>query len=87
MSLIKQSTQISSIKDGNKSWSSSRSSSAEGPDDPNLDSPTNADPEFISDSFQGKISDEDLRQGMKQLGVSGNDDNKDGKSDSVVYCP
>ncbi len=58
VSLIKQSTQLSSFtnKGGNTSWSSSRSSSAEGPDDPGDQSPTGADAE-------------EVRKGMRQLGV------------------
>lgn len=72
VSLIKQSTQLSSFtnKGGNTSWSSSRSSSAEGPDDPGDQSPTGAEPEFISDAYQGsQVSAEEVRKGMRQLGV------------------
>ncbi|CAG2178746.1 unnamed protein product, partial [Oppiella nova] len=72
VSLIKQSTQLSAFdKKGNTSWSSSRSSSAEGPDEPGDDqSPTGAEPEFISDAYQGEqVSAEEVRKGMRQLGV------------------
>ncbi|CAG2171647.1 unnamed protein product, partial [Oppiella nova] len=72
VSLIKQSTQLSAFdKKGNTSWSSSRSSSAEGPDEPGDDqSPTGAEPEFISDAYQGsQVSAEEVRKGMRQLGV------------------
>lgn len=73
VSLIKQSTQFSAFdkKGANTSWSSSRSSSAEGPDDPNDDqSPTGAEPEFVSDAYQSsKVSAEEVRKGMRQLGV------------------
>ncbi|XP_074599558.1 uncharacterized protein LOC141853933 [Brevipalpus obovatus] len=64
--LIKQSTSSSNTNKGCKGWASSSSSSAEGPDDP---SPTNPEPEFISDTIQGSVSDEDLQSGMRQLGL------------------
>ncbi|XP_054163086.1 synapse-associated protein 1-like [Oppia nitens] len=69
VSLIKQSTQLSSFdKKGRKSWSSSRSSSAEGPDEPGDDqSPTGAEPEFISDAYQGtQVSADDIHKDIKQ---------------------
>ena len=92
VSLIKQATQLTSFdkKGANASWSSSRSSSAEGPDDPGDDqSPTGAEPEFVSDAYQGShVSAEDVRKGMRQLGVR-KDSNKaaDGKSTLFsIYC-
>lgn len=63
---------------GCKGWASSSSSEAEGPDDP---SPTNPEPEFISDSIRGSgLSDEDFQSGMRQLGIG---KRTDSKQDSV----
>lgn len=64
---------------GCKGWASSSSSSAEGPDEP---SPTNPEPEFISDSIQGSVSEEDLKSGMRQLGVGRGSVSKD-RTDST----
>lgn len=63
-------------------WSSSRSSSAEGPDDPGDLSPTGdvEQNEFVSDTFKGSnISDEEYQNGMKQLGMTQDRDDKDGQ--------
>ncbi|RWS11152.1 synapse-associated protein 1-like protein [Dinothrombium tinctorium] len=66
VSLIKQSTSLSNMDKACKGWASSSSSSGEGPDEP---SPTGGEPEFISDSIHGNVTDEDLQKGMRQLGV------------------
>lgn len=79
VSLIKQSTSLSNLNKGVKGWASSSSSSAEGPDEP---SPTNPEPEFISDSIQGSVSEEDLKSGMRQLGIGRSSGSKD-RSDST----
>ncbi|XP_053200633.1 synapse-associated protein 1-like isoform X2 [Panonychus citri] len=79
VSLIKQSTSLSNMNKGCKGWASSSSSSAEGPDEP---SPTNPEPEFISDSIQGSVSEEDLKSGMRQLGVGRGSVSKD-RTDST----
>lgn len=86
VSLIKQSTQLSSMtrekssSGGSSSWSSRKSSSDESTKlekrqsthDDDDDLPDSPNHEFASDAYQGsEISAEDLKQGMKQLGVSG----------------
>jgi hypothetical protein len=79
VSLIKQSSQLSSFtnKDGKTGWSSSRSSSGEGPDDPSCQSPTALEPEFISDAYMGsEMSAEEVRRGMRELGVRKDSNNK-----------
>ncbi|RWS31281.1 synapse-associated protein 1-like protein [Leptotrombidium deliense] len=76
VSLIKQSTSLSNMNKGSKGWASSSSSSAEGPDEP---SPTGAEPEFISDSIRGNMTDEDLRKGMRQLGMDNKQSSRDDK--------
>lgn len=40
-------------------------------------SPTSENPEFVSDSIQGDISADDLKKGMRQLGVSKTDSKTD----------
>lgn len=54
----------------------SSSSESEGPDD---FSPTNPEPEFVSDYIQGSVTEEDVVSGMRQMGVSKTDSVKDGK--------
>ncbi|XP_075751821.1 synapse-associated protein 47kD isoform X2 [Rhipicephalus microplus] len=85
VSLIKQSTQLSALGHGKGAGSSSsgdtssvssqqspsdesnKQNLAAGDDDEALDSPTH---EFVSDTFQGtKISEEEVKLGMKQLGM------------------
>ena len=59
----------------------SSSSESEGPDDI---SPTNPEPEFVSDYIQGNVTEEDLVSGMRQMGVSKTDSVKDGKFSIVA---
>lgn len=85
VSLIKQSTQLSALSHGKGAGSSSSGDTssvssqqspsdestkqhlAAGEDEEALDSPTH---EFVSDTFQGnKISEEEVKMGMKQLGM------------------
>ena len=54
----------------------SSSSESEGPDDI---SPTNPEPEFVSDFIQGNVTEEDLASGMRQMGVSKANSVKDGE--------
>lgn len=86
VSLIKQSTQLSSMthekssSGDSSSWSSRKSSSDESTkiekrqstQDDDDEIPDSPNHEFVSDAYQGnEISAEDLQKEMKQLGVSG----------------
>ncbi|KAI1294779.1 Synapse-associated protein 1 [Halotydeus destructor] len=77
VSLLKQSTQANSVK-GSKAWGSTDSSEAEGPDEI---TPSSEQAEFVSDSFAGDVSAEDLQKGMRQLGVSKKQDSKNEEAD------
>lgn len=74
VSLIKQNNSLANVNKCNR-WESS-SSESEGPDDI---SPTNPEPEFISDTLQSNVTDEELASGMRQLGVQKSQLSKDGK--------
>lgn len=81
---MKQSTAAHSLKSKSKGWGSTSSSEAEGPDDEI--SPSNDTTEFVSDTFQGDVSAEEVRKGMKALGVKRGDSKtsaSDGKLTSV----
>lgn len=75
VSLIKQSNSLNNMNSRSKGRQSS-SSESEGPDDI---SPTNPEPEFVSDFIQGNVTEEDLVSGMRGLGVAKTDSIKDGK--------
>lgn len=90
VSLIKQSTQLSSLAQetsgvgGDSSVRSSRQNSAEGEaaaksgrrpsGDLNRHIPDSPTSEFVSDAFQGNVDKSELRKGMQQLGMKGNEE-------------
>ena len=83
---MKQSTVANSLKCKSKGQRGSTSSSeAEGPDDEI--SPSNDTTEFVSDTFQGDVSSaEEVRKGMKALGVKRGDSKTSGSDGKLTFA-
>lgn len=73
VSLIKQDPNFTTAGDDSgraESWNMSRSSSSEGPDDPNDPSLSAGDNEYVSDTYQtGQVSADQVRKDMYKLGI------------------